>query len=335
MVAETIKRRYVSLDALLDEALAEEAARDAHRKSNLRRRPVDNRQSNPYFPEGGVGVSPGPASVAAVQQQQQVQQPEQVQQRRQTAEEQAKAGQQAEELIAAAQTATPSRHALDFPQWGGGLAPQTTRPAATLWADRPRRGKGGELLQRATTIGNAYGIREDADGRKRLAYKNPSALYWQDWHIWLIVAAYRWLNTAYRAGKFSSTEDSHIGADGPSREELHAAFALIMHRHGERVDHYEVGMKNMSPRGFDDEDEVERLAASAAGYVYDTWDADYIAQRVEWGRKGGKASSRGPVAYEAFLNLPRGLTQQQQADALGVNVRTIRSYEERQRVARA
>lgn len=327
MVAEAITPRYVSLDALIDELFGDEAAEDSAPTDKVQSLPVDNRTDKPYSP-GSIRPLPplvsSPLSSSAEGGQEGLSE--------ETLED---AADLARALLHAAQTATSSRHALDFPTWARQAGSQRTRPRPGLWADRQRRASSGEVLNPATRIGGTVDWFEDAEGRRRPVYKAPGVAYWTDWHTWLTVASFRWLNSAFRAGEFSADADGGIGADGPTHEELQAAFALIMQRHGERVSWYEVGMGNTSPRGFREPEEVERLAASAARYVAETWDADYIQQRVEWGRTGGKASKRRPVAYEAFLTLPRGLSQREQAERLHVSVKTIARYEERQRAERA
>lgn len=172
----------------------------------------------------------------------------------------------------------------------------------------------------------------DAEGRQTIAHKDPGALFWADWSTWLKVSTDRLLNDMVKAHRLDVTASGHIGAGGPSVDMLTAAYVEILEAHAP----INQDPNERKPVGFKSKEVQQRLASTLAAFVHETWTSEYIEGRIEAGRKGGRASKRGPAStYAQFLALPRGMSKREQAKALGVQPSTIGNYRARRAAERA
>lgn len=111
------------------------------------------------------------------------------------------------------------------------------------------------------------------------------------------------------------------GADVPSFEDLAEHLEQIIWDNGAAQSPYEARMNGKEYGKLHD---PTRVAESAAQYVLETYDADFIPRIREHARKGGQNSKRGRTfTLEAYAAV-RHLSQSKAAKALGCHVTTIR-----------
>lgn len=121
------------------------------------------------------------------------------------------------------------------------------------------------------------------------------------------------------------------GHDAPAVDDLAAALAaLVWSEYSELVYVRAPGgdpLGRTAPRWLDGDDAVRRVAASAARYALPRWNPMRVIRRQLSSAAGGRKSRRGPSkatpANLARLRKLDGLTAAQQAEELGLSVRTV------------
>lgn len=120
----------------------------------------------------------------------------------------------------------------------------------------------------------------------------------------------------------------------PTRPELEQALRLYIDRYQRKFvnDHDDPQAKRPAFHRFRyiETEQADYLAASLTTSLLRDWTPDWIEERVRRGRAGGlahgprKATKATPAALARLAALPESLTRQQQADALGLTLATVK-----------